>query len=129
MAEIVFAMELIGKGVPVEGRERTFHAETTGTGPGGERVTFESEVVLTDDGFDEVGTINYAGRGSLKFNTVGVGHMTPSPISGINHGTIMWNITEGEGEFSGATGLITSNFTFSEQGDVVDNHYVRLYTP
>ncbi|MCH8298375.1 MAG: hypothetical protein IH873_09925 [Chloroflexi bacterium] len=92
-------------------------------------MTFESEVVLTGDGFDEVGTINYTGRGSLKFKTVGVGHMAPSPVPGINHGTVMWSITEGDGEFSGATGLITSNFTFSEQGDVVDNQYVRLYTP
>ncbi len=129
MAELVFATETRGKGVPVDGRENTFHVECSGTGPGGESVTFESEVVLTSDGFDEVGTINYAGRGSLKFKTVGVGHMAPSPVSGINHGTVMWSITEGDGDFSGATGLITSNFTFSEQGDVVDNQYVRLYTP
>ena len=93
-----------------------------------ESVTFESEVVMTDAGFDEVGTINYAGRGSLKFNTVGVGHMAPSPVSGVNHGAITWLVTGGDGEFSGATGLITSNFTFSEQGDVIDNQYVRIYT-
>ena len=41
----------------------------------------------------------------------------------------MWIVTEADGEFRGATGLITSNFTFSEQGEVVDNHYVRIYTP
>ena len=129
MAEIVFAMELMGKAVPVEGRDGTFRAQTSGKGPGGETVTFESEVVLGGEGFDEVGTINYQGRGSLKFNTVGIGHIGPSPISGLNHGTVMWNAIEGDGEFSGATGLITSNFTFSEQGDVVDDHYVRIYTP
>ena len=128
MAEIVFAMELRGSGAPVEGRENTFHAETSGTGSQGEAVSFESEVVLSGDGFDEVGSISYAGRGSLKFNTVGVGHMAPSPVSGLNHGTIMWSVIEGDGEFSGASGLITSNFTFSEQGDIVDNHYVRLFT-
>jgi hypothetical protein len=129
MAEIVFAMELRGKGVPVGGRENTFHVETSGTGPEGESVMFESEVVLTGDGFDEVGTIKYGGRGSVKFNTVGVGHMAPSPVPGVNHDTAMWLVTEGDGDFSGASGLITGNFTFSEQGDVVDNHYVRLYTP
>ena len=52
MAEIVSSMELTGKGMPVEGRENTFHVESSGTDPGGERVTFESEVVMTDDGFD-----------------------------------------------------------------------------
>ena len=128
MAEIVFAMELRGKGVPVEGRENTFHVETAGTGPDGESVRFESEVVLTGDGYEESGTINYSDRSSLKFKTVGVGHMAPSPVSGLNHGTAMWIVTEGDGEFSGAAGLITGNFTFSEPGDVVDNHYVRIYT-
>ena len=92
-------------------------------------MALQSEVVMTGDGFDEFGTISYAGRGSLKFNTVGTGHIAPSPVSGLNHGIIMWSITEGDGEFSGASGLITSNFTFSEQGDIVDNHYVRLFTP
>jgi len=129
MAEIVFSMELKGKAAPVEGKDNTFHAETSGTGPGGEAVAFESEVVMTDEGFDEVGTINYAGRGSLKFKTVGVGNIGPSPVAGLSHGTVMWSVTEAEGEFSGATGLITSNFTFSEQGDIVDNHYIRLFTP
>ena len=129
MAEIVFATETTGKGVPVEGRDGTYHVDSSGTGPKGERVTFESEVVMSDDGFDEVGTIDYAGRGSLKFETIGVGHMAPSLVSGLNHGTVMWRITEGDGEFSGATGLITSNFTFSDQGDLVDNEYVRIFTP
>ncbi|MCH7662209.1 MAG: hypothetical protein IH933_17115, partial [Euryarchaeota archaeon] len=126
---IVFATETTGKGVPVEGRDGTYDVESSGTGPKGERVTFESEVVMSDDGFDEVGTIDYAGRGSLKFETIGVGHMAPSLVSGLNHGTVMWRITEGDGEFSGATGLITSNFTFSDQGDLVDNEYVRIFTP
>ena len=129
MAEIVFAVELRGNATPVEGKENTFHAQTSGTGPGGETVSFESDVVMLDEGFDEFGTISYAGRGSLTFKTVGVGHMGSSPVSGLNHGSIIWTVTEGDGEFSGATGLITSNFTFSEQGEVVDNQYVRIFTP
>ena len=129
MAEIVFTTESKGKGVPVDGKENTFHVECSGTGPKGEAVAFESEVVLGDDGFDEYGTINYAGRGSLKFETVGKGHMGPSPVEGLNHGAVVWKITGGDGEFSGATGLITSNFTFSAEGDVVDNECVWIYTP
>ncbi len=129
MAEIVFATESKGKGVPVEGKEGVFHVECSGTGPKGEIVTFTSEVVMTDDGFTETGTIEYAGRGSLKFENIGLGHMAPSAVSGLNHGAVLWTITEGDGEFSGATGIITSNFTFSDEGDVVDNEYVRIYTP
>ena len=47
--------------------------------------------------------------------------MGPSAVSGLNHGAALWTITEVDGDFSGATELITSNFTFSDQGDVVDN--------
>ena len=129
MAKIVFATESKGKGVPVDGKENAFHVECSGTGPKGEAVTFESEVVMNADGFDEYGTISYAGRGSLKFETVGTGHMAQSAVEGLNHGSIMWSITGGDAEFSGATGLITSNFTFSAEGEVVDNQYVRLFTP
>jgi hypothetical protein len=129
MAEIVFSMELRGSAAPVEGRENVFHAQTSGTGPGGQSVAFESEVVLGDEGFVESGTINYAGRGGLTFDTVGIGHMRPSAVTGLTHGSIIWNIVSGDGEFEGATGLVTSNFTLSEQGQVVDNHYVRAFTP
>jgi hypothetical protein len=38
-------------------------------------------------------------------------------------------VTAGTGEFQGATGYITSNFTVSGTGEVVDNHYVRLMLP
>lgn len=129
MAELVFATESKGKGVPLNGRDDAFHVECSGTGPKGEAVNFESEVVMTAEGFDEVGTITFAGRGSVKFENIGPGHMAPSAVEGLNHGSIIWSITGGDGEFSGATGLITSNFTFSAEGDVVDNEYVRIFTP
>ena len=129
MAEIVFSMELKGSGATVEGKENFIHAENAGTGPKGEAVSFKSDVELTNDGFNETGTISYAGRGSLKFVTVGVGYLTQNPIAGLNYGAVVWNVTGGDGEFSGATGLITSNFSFSEDGKIVDDHYVRIFTP
>ena len=44
-------------------------------------------------------------------------------------GAISWRITAGEGEFVGAAGYITSNFTVAADGEVVDNHYVRMFLP
>jgi len=44
-------------------------------------------------------------------------------------GAVIWRITAGDGEFRGATGYITSNFTVSATGEVVDNHYVRMVLP
>jgi len=35
----------------------------------------------------------------------------------------------GDGAFAGVRGLITSNFTVSADGEVVDNHFARLYLP
>ncbi|MDA1256811.1 MAG: hypothetical protein O3C10_03075 [Chloroflexi bacterium] len=128
MAEIVYAAEMRGAGAPIEGREGVIGAATSGVGPGGVDIAFKSEVVMSEDGFTETGTITHAGRGSVNFDTVGIGKMGPSPVDGVMHGTIMWNVTGGDGEFAGATGLITSNFTFSEQGDVIDNQYARIYT-
>jgi len=129
MAELVFTAMLSGSAAPVEGRENTFRAQTSGKGSQGEDVTFESEVVLSGDSFLEFGRISYAGRGAVRFNTMGAGHIGPSPVSGLSYGAVDWRVIEGDGEFQGATGIITSNFTFSETGQVVDNQYARIFTP
>lgn len=129
MRDLVFAMELRGRAAPVEGKESTLVAQTSGRGPAGETVNFESEVVLRGDHFNETGRIEYVGRGKVKFETVGVGHLGPSPLPGTQWGAVIWRITDGEDEFRGATGFITSNFTVSANGEVVDNHYVRMVLP
>jgi hypothetical protein len=129
MRDLVFAMELRGRAGPAEGRASTLRARTAGRGPQGETVNFESEVVLSGATFNETGSLDYSGRGKLKFETVGAGHLGPSPVAGLQWGAVIWRITEGEGEFAGATGYITSNFTVSADGDVVDNHYVRMFIP
>jgi len=129
MRDLVFAMELRGNAAPVEGRASTLRARTAGRGPAGETVNFMSEVVLTGDTFNETGSIEYSGRGAVTFETAGGGHLSPSPLPGIQWGAVIWRIIEGEGEFRGATGYITSNFTVSAQGEVVDNHYVRMVLP
>ncbi|MDP6823279.1 MAG: hypothetical protein QF554_08305 [Dehalococcoidia bacterium] len=128
MAEIVYAVEMRGSGAPVEGREGVLRGAATGVGPNGEAIIFETEVVMSDDGFTESGSITLNGRGSVNFDTIGMGQMGPSPVEGLMYGTVMWKITGGDGEFAGATGHITSNFTFSEAGELVDNQYVRIFT-
>jgi hypothetical protein len=129
MRDLVFAMELRGRAAPVEGGGAILRARTAGRGPAGETVHFESEVVLQGENFNETGSIEYVGRGKVQFATVGVGHIGPSPLPGTQWGAVIWRITAGEGEFRGATGYITSNFTVSADGEVVDNHYVRMVLP
>ena len=129
MAELVFAMELHGSAAPVEGKEGVLKVTGTGTGAKGETVNFESEVVITGSIFKESGSIEYVGRGKLTFDTIGDGHTTPSAISGLMSGGVVWQVSGGDGEFEGASGFITSNFTVNETGDLTDNQYVRIFLP
>ena len=126
MKDVVFAMELRGQAAPVEGREGVLQARTGGRGPTGETVTFTSEVVLSGESFTETGRIEYGDRGAVQFDTVGTGYLGPSPLPDTQWGVISWRITTGDGQFQGVRGHITSNFTVSASGEVVDNHYVRM---
>ena len=95
----------------------------------GETVNFESEVVLTGSIFKESGSIEYVGRGKVTFDTIGDGHLTPSAIPNLMSGGVVWQASGGDGEFEGASGFITSNFTVNETGDLTDNQYVRIFLP
>ncbi len=129
MKDLVFAMELRGQAAPVEGREGVLQARTAGRGPTGETVTFTSEVILRGETFTETGRIEYGNQGSVQFDTVGAGYLGPSPLPETQWGVISWRITAGDGQFQGVQGHITSNFTVSASGEVVDNHYVRMVLP
>ena len=146
MRELVFAIEFRGKARPVLGMEGARETRTTAspdrlvTFTGGEWLrshmnaavdepaVLEARVQRYPDGtFVEEGTITYGGAGTITFETVGRGWVEPGPVSGTMVGAVVWTIVEGKGAFAGAQGLITSNFTVSADGDVVDNHFARLY--
>ena len=102
------------------------HAETKPVD--GEEAVLESVVErFTDGSFVEDGSITYGPAGSVTFATVGRGTVAPAPLAGWTSGAVLWTVTGGRGMFAGATGLITSNFTVSAQGAVVDHHVARLY--
>ena len=94
----------------------------------GEQALLESSVERFADGtFVEQGTITYGRAGSVTFETVGRGTVGPAPTDGWSVGAVMWTVTGGSGRFGGARGLITSNFTVSARGEVIDPHVARLY--
>jgi hypothetical protein len=96
----------------------------------GGRAVLESEVERFPDGsFVEWGTITYGDVGVVSFETVGRGVVGDSPLGGWKSGAVVWTVTGGTGALAGARGLITSNFAVSDRGEVVDNHFVRLYVP
>src|SRR2546425_1286608 len=148
MRELVFALEFRGSAGPVPGVDGRRRARTSATSqvlrtllragdvqatvePTGEGVAIlESEVLSTGEGtFVESGTISYGDAGRVAFRTVGQGVTGASAIEGLRHGAVIWEVMRGEGRLAGAQGLITSNFTVGRDGQVTDNHFVRLFLP
>jgi hypothetical protein len=146
MREVVFALEFRGRAGPVPGAEHRRQARSTapsqrlsavlgpegvcaaGEALPGERAVLESRVERFGDGtFVEDGTITYGSAGRIAFETIGRGWVGPAPRAGWVMGGVVWTITGGDGAFAGARGLITSNFTVSGQGEVIDHHVTRLY--
>lgn len=148
MKELVFALQFSGAAEPVPGSTTRLRAKTSASGQtlrstikpdgvqaaiepsGGDKALFESEVEIVGEGqFVESGTITYGHAGKVRFTTVGRGILGPAPQAGVQRGAVIWQIVEGDGRFRGAQGLITSNFTVGQSGEVQDNHFVRLFLP
>jgi len=148
MRELVFALEFRGAAGPVPGSPSKRQARSTAPSQtlstvleregvrarveamGGESAVLESRVERFGDGsFVEDGTIAYGSAGTVAFETIGRGWVAPAPLPGWVVGGVVWSITAGDGAFAGARGLITSNFTVNADGEVIDDHFARLYLP
>jgi hypothetical protein len=148
MKELVFALEFKGSAAPVPGADKKLRATASASGQmvrsvlkpdglqaviepaGGDSASFESEVEIIGEGtFLESGSITYGQAGKVTFKTVGRGMLGPSPLPDVQRGAVIWEVTGGEGRFSGAQGLITSNFTVGAQGQVTDDQFARLFLP
>ena len=95
----------------------------------GAKAQFESEVTLTGaTSFLEKGTIRFGERNNLlHFSTVEHGYLGDSADPKLKSGAVMWRVDGGEGQFAGATGYITSNFTLSDAGEVTDNQFGVIF--
>jgi len=142
MAQIQYVMQFKGTAVPANEAGTVLKAATTApsctistvVGDTGVRgslqpisgglATFESQVTfISETSFQESGSITFGDKGhKLYFSTVGQGYIGPCADPQLKHGSIIWKIERGEGQFAGATGLITSNFFVSDSGEVSDNH-------
>jgi hypothetical protein len=147
MKQIIYAMQFKGSAAPKAGASGVVIASPEApsctlssiVGPDGVRGTlqpapgakasFESEVTLTGEtSFTEAGTIRFSDSGhSLRFSTVEQGFLGKSPDAALQHGSVIWRVEGGEGQFTGASGLITSNFTLSATGEVTDNHFGVIF--
>ena len=93
----------------------------------GEEALLISRLVLTDDGFDQSGTIEFAPGHALAFHSVGSARLDRSPDPHLRHGAAVWEVEGGEGQFRGARGRITSNFFVSDTDELTDNHFGLIF--
>ena len=147
MPQILYTMQFKGKAVPANDAGTVLKAATiassctittivgaTGVSgscqpTGGGQTSFESQVTFTGEtSFQEVGSITFGDSGHrLYFTTVGQGYIGPSADPQLKHGSVIWKVERGEGQFAGATGLITSNFFVSDAGGVTDHHFGVIF--
>ena len=147
MRQIIYAMQFKGQAAPVEGTSGVLKAATSATSCSittsvvdegvrstlqpaeGGKAAFESTVTFTGDtSFQESGTITFGeSKHRFHFSTVGEGYIGGSADPKLKHGSVMWQIESGDGQFEGATGLITSNFFVSDTGEVTDNHFGVIF--
>ena len=145
MKQIIYAMQFKGKAGPgpsanvmkavtsassttitTEIGAEAIHA-TIKAAQGG-KAEFESEVTLTGEtAFLEKGTIRFGDGNRLQFSTVEHGYLGDSADPKLKSGAVMWRVDGGEGQFAGATGFITSNFTLSDAGDITDNQFGVIF--
>ncbi len=98
---------------------------------GGAKAHFESDVTITgEDTFQEKGRIKFGKSGThgFSFTTVGARSFKAGPDKGGMHGAVMWCITRGFGQFKGAKGYITSNFSVDGEGRLVDRQVGQFFT-
>ena len=140
MRQLVYAMQFLGSAAPkdeanpgvlgVQAKGKSVGGALAGSMVDATKADFDSTVRMMEEGaFDEDGTISFGGGNSLRFSTLNKGHVAPSQAPGVTAGAIIWKIDGGEGQFAGATGLITSNFFFNEAGEVTDNQFGVIFTP
>jgi len=145
--QILYVMQFKGRAIPANDAGTLLKATTTAPSctittvagadglsgnlqpTGGGQAHFESQVTFTGEtAFREEGSITFGdNQHRLYFSTVGQGYIGASADPQLKHGSVIWKVERGEGQFTGATGLITSNFFVSSTGEVTDNHCGVLF--
>jgi hypothetical protein len=148
MRQIIYSMHFQGRSSPLSSDEHTFKTTSSATSctlrttideagvagtheaAEGDLAFVESEIHFTDhERFTERGVILFGENHSLRFSTVDNGHLEPSADPHTLAGAANWKVEGGEGQFAGATGLITSNFILSETGEINDYHFGVIFIP
>ena len=93
--------------------------------------TLESELTFTGETtFQEAGTIVFGpGEHRLRFSTMGSGYLDPLAPDTRRHGSAIRRVDGGDGQFAGASGLITSLVFVSDDLSIDDHHLGVIFVP
>ena len=146
MRQLSYAMRFTGQATPASDDGNVLRAATTSPSTAitstvgddgltttiepaqGDNATFTSEVTFSSESaFTETGSITFSEGNRLDFSTIGEGYLGPSADGSLQHGTVMWRVDGGAGQFAGASGLITSNFFVDGNGAVTDHQFGVLF--
>ena len=144
MRAIAFSMEFRGHSTPLTPGVLS----ARGTAPSGALVThIDSEGVhgefephdgseallerrltfLNETTFEDAGTISFGDGNAVRFHSVGLGQLGPSPDPELRQGTVAWVIDGGAGVLEHAAGHIVSNFLVSDRGELTDRQLGVLF--
>lgn len=144
MRAIAFSMEFRGHSTPLTPGVLSARA----TGPSGAHVTridsdgihgaFEPNdgaeallerrlTFLNETTFEDAGTISFGDGNAVRFHSVGLGRLEPSPEPGLRQGTVAWVVDGGAGVLEHAAGHIVSNFLVSDRGELTDRQLGVLF--
>jgi hypothetical protein len=153
MRQVTFALQFKGKRTRWPGRYRAktsasdqvwrtalapsgVEASVEPAGDGAATCDIEIEAVVghgvPDEGegtFTIAGSVKYGTAGRVTFKTAGQGVLGQSAVPGLQQGAVIWLVTGGDGQLAGATGLITSNFSMTADGELTDNQIAQLFLP
>ncbi len=102
-------------------------APADGVAGDGEALLERRLTFLSETSFEDAGTISFGAGNALRFRSVGLGVLGPSPAPGLRHGTAAWAVDGGSGAFAGACGRIVSNFLVSDAGELTDHQLGVLF--
>lgn len=77
--------------------------------------------------FEQTGTIGFAAGGALRFRSIDLGVLEPSPDAHLRHGAVTCRIDGGTGALRGVYGKIVSNVLVSDSGDLTEHQLGLLF--
>ncbi len=90
---------------------------------------FKTLVYAQSGRFYEAGRVEFPGTDHFLMVDTPEPGTSREAVDGSSSGSVTWRILSGGGDFEGAQGLVTGNFTGAADGTFTDHHLYRIVLP